>query len=235
MRRFDIIDVDQRSAAWLKLRSGLLTGSVAGDAVSQGNDRSKLSPELGEGVKEGEARRTLRNKLAVERICGQSFEKSFSTPWTQDGIRLEPLALAEFERITGECVFPAGFLAHKDKAIGHSPDGYCGDFADIIDAKCFDWKAHLDALKSDALDSDIEAQLFHGMWLTGAKRGHAVFHNPKFPPALRTKVVTLDLKDKATKLAFGIYTSRAELFLDDVDKTVAHLLTLGVPKIEGAV
>lgn len=229
-RPFKLHDIEQRTPQWLALRAGLLTGSVAGDAASQPNSRSSESPELGEGVKESEKRRTLRNKLAIERICGKSFDQPFSTKWTRDGIAREPLAVYEFEKLRKECVFTAGFISNDALMIGHSPDGFCGDVTDIIDAKCFGWKEHLEALKSDTLDSEIEAQLFHGMWLTGAKRGHCVFFNPEFQPAHRLKVVTLDLKTKATKQAFGVYVSRAQLFLDDVSKTVAYLLTLNQPK-----
>ncbi len=227
-RHFDVIDVPQRSAAWLSARIGRLTGSTAGDASAMPTERSKYSKELGDGIKETDARRTLRNKLAVERLCGKSFDVPFQTKWTKDGLDREPLALAEFERLTDSCVFTAGFLAHKSLQSGYSPDGYCGDFDEVIDAKAFGWKEHLEALRPTyTLDSDIEAQLFHGMWLTGAKRGHVVFFNPEFPSTHRTRIVTLDMKDKETKQRFGVYTSRAELFLDDVAKTVAYLRSFG--------
>lgn len=236
-RKFKVIDVQQRSAQWLQIRSGLLTGSSAGDAVSQPKDaRSKISPELGDTVRETAARRTLRNKLAVERLCGKSFDQPFRTKWTDDGLTREPLALAEFERLHDECIFSAGFIAHNEKPIGYSPDGYYGDFEAVIDAKCFGWAEHLEALRRDyVLDEDIQAQLFHGMWLTGAKRGHVIFFNPEFPDTHRTRIVTLDLKDKATKQEFGVYVGRAELFLEDVAKTVEHLRSFGVAsKVEGA-
>jgi len=234
-RHCKIHDVAQRSIEWQRLRAGLLTGSCAGDSVSQPNERSKKSPELGDTVKETDKRRSLRYKLAAERICGLSFDQPFSTRWTEDGVLWEPLAIAEFERLTDSCVFTAGLLTHNTLKAGFSPDGYVDDFAEIVETKCFDWKNHVDSLRADTLDADIQAQVFHGMWLTGAKRGHVVFFNPKFPAPLRTRIVTLDVKDKETKQALGIYAGRAELFLEDVEKTVAHLLALGQPKeTEGA-
>lgn len=234
-RHFDIIDVPQRSAEWLAARAGKLTGSTAGDAVSQPKATSAISRELGDTVKETEKRRTLRNKLAVERICGKSFDQPFRTKWTDDGLTREPFALAEFERIYDECVFTVGFLAHTSLQAGYSPDGYLGDFDAIIDAKCFGWKEHLEALRAETLDADIQAQLFHGMWLTGAKRGHVVFFNPEFPASHRTRIITLDTSDKETKQRFGVYTGRAEVFLEDVDKTVDYLRSFGVAqKVEGA-
>lgn len=225
-RHFKIHDVAQRSIEWQRLRAGLLTGSCAGHAVAQPNARSSNSPELGDGIKETDKRRSLRYKLAAERICGVSFDQPFSTRWTEDGILWEPLAIAEFERITDNCVFSAGLLTHATLAAGFSPDGYVDDFAEIVECKCFDWKRHLESLSGD-LDTEIQAQVFHGMWLTCAKRGHVVFHNPKFPEGLRTRIVTLDRKDTETKAQLDVFIGRAELFLEDVDKTVAYLRSLG--------
>lgn len=212
----------------MAIRAGKLTGSVAGDASSMPIERSKLSKELGDGIKETEPRRALRTKLALERILGKSLDQPFRTKWTDDGITREPFALAEFERLTNECVFTAGFIEHADLLAGVSPDGYLGNIGDVIDAKCFAWKEHIAVFQPDyKLDADIEAQLLHGMMVTGAKRGHAVFFNPEFPAELRTKIITLDTQEKDIKTALAIYEGRATLFLDDVDKTVAHLRGLG--------
>lgn len=229
MKHFTVHNVEQRSAAWSALRAGRLTGSVAGDAVAMPkNDRSKLSPELGEGIRETDARRTLRNKLAAERLCGKSFDVPFSTKWTKDGLEREPFALAEFERITDSCVFSAGFLAHTSLMAGVSLDGYCGDFEEVVEAKCFGYKEFLAALAPTyELDADIQAQLFHGMWMTGAKRGHVVFFNPEFPASHRTRIITLDLKDKQTKQDFSTFVGRAEIFLEDTARTLEYLRSFG--------
>lgn len=226
MRPFSIINVEQRSADWLAARAGRLCGSNAGDAVKVAKESSSISKDL--GVKEVEARRVLRYKLALERVTGRSFEKQFSARSTASGIEREPLAAAAFEAERNECVFHAGFFQHDALMTGYSPDGFLGDVDELIELKCFEWKEHLAALASDTLDKDIQAQVLHGMWLTGAKAAHVVFFNPDFHAGARLKIVTMKRKDKAYILASGQYESRAEQFLLDTEKAVDALQSLNV-------
>ena len=229
MKPFDIRMMPQRSDEWFQARAGRLTGSDAVSVMSAANDRSKMREDI--GIKESEPRYSLRYKLALERVTGRSWEPRFTARSTYDGIQREPAALAAFEEARNECVFSAGFFAHRELMTGLSPDGYLGNVDELIECKCFGWKEHLEALRpSYEIDREIHAQLMHGLWLTGAKATHLVFYNPEFPVDLRLKILTLRMKDKETKLANVIYSGRAELFLEDTLKAVAALGALAQPQ-----
>src|SRR4051812_17167414 len=115
---FTIIDAPQRSNEWFAARVGRLTGSVAADAMA-GPLKSGGEPA---------ARRDLRTRLALERLCQRSLEDDYLNADMKRGIELEPEALAAYEAATGNLVQVTGFLSHTELLAGCSLDGHIGNF-----------------------------------------------------------------------------------------------------------
>lgn len=210
MRKFAVIDAEQRSGAWYAARVGRLTGSAAGDMLSR--------------IKSGEAaaRRNLRLRLVLERLTGRSQEPDFVSPAMQAGLDREAGAFAAYEALTGEVVIRTGFLAHTELMAGCSLDGHIGDFVKLLSIKCRQPAAHLDFLKSGSIPADAMAQIRHELWLTNADEHDYFSWNPDFPPELQSKIRTVTRLEADC----GGYEREALAFLAEVDREVEAVRTM---------
>lgn len=138
-------------------------------------------------IKTGEAasRRDLRMQLALERITGVPQEDSYVSKEMQRGIDLEPIALGEYEAITGTLVQQCGFVSMVGVMAGCSLDGYVGDFDGIVELKCPKSATHLEYIRSRTIPSEYHGQLTHNMWVTDAKWAEFVSYDDRFPEHLR--------------------------------------------------
>src|SRR5678810_58748 len=136
MRKFVVIDADQRSPEWFAARLGRLTGSRAVDMLAT--------------IKSGEAaaRRDLRMQLVCERLTSVLQEEAFVNAAMQRGIDCEPLARDLYERQTGCFMQATGFLAHTEYMAGCSLDGHVGEFEGIVELKCPKSATHLKYLRA---------------------------------------------------------------------------------------
>ncbi len=208
MRRFSVVDAEQRSPAWFAARLGRLTGSVASDMLAQ--------------IKSGEAaaRRNLRLRLVLERVTGKGQENDFISPAMQTGIDREPLAFAAYEALTGDMAIKTGFLAHTSLMAGCSLDGHLGDFTKLVSIKCRQPAAHYEFLKTGKIPGDSLSQIRHELWITGAAEHDYFSWNPDFPEALQSRVVTV----RYLEADVPAYEDAAGKFLAEVD---AEILALG--------
>lgn len=202
-----IIDCEQRSPDWFKVRLGKLTGSVAGDMLAT--------------IKSGEAakRRDLRVRLVCERLTGETQEDGYTNAAMQRGIDKEPAALAAYEAVTGFVAWPTGFCEHDELLAGCSLDGQVQDFAGIVELKCPKSATHLSYIKAGKAPADYLPQITHNLWITGAAWCDFVSFDDRFPAALqlvRYRVMREDVDLKAYELA-------ARLFLDEVAAEVDAL------------
>lgn len=202
-----LIDCEQRSPDWFKVRLGKLTGSVAGDMLAT--------------IKSGEAakRRDLRVRLVCERLTGESQEDGYTNAAMQRGIDKEPAALAAYEAVTGFVAWPTGFCEHDELLAGCSLDGQVQDFAGIVELKCPKSSTHLSYIKAGKAPADYLPQITHNLWITGAAWCDFVSFDDRFPAALqlvRYRVMREDVDLKAYELA-------ARLFLDEVAAEVDAL------------
>lgn len=173
MRKFTVIDADQRSAAWFEARLGRLTGSCAKDMLAT--------------IKSGEAaaRRDLRTRLVCERLTNQCQEDGYINADMQRGIDLEPAAFAAYEAVTGEVVQRSGFLAHTEYLVGCSLDGHIGDFEGILELKCPRSANHLRYLRDGVMPKEHMPQVTHNLWVTGAAWCDFVSFDDRFPEHLQ--------------------------------------------------
>lgn len=205
--RFTIHDMAQRSDEWFALRLGKLTGSCAKDMLAT--------------IKSGEAagRRNLRVRLMLERITGKSQEDSYTNAAMQRGIDCEPLALAAFEMRTGLLAMACGFVSLDGLPVGCSPDGYCGEWADLVSLKCPNSATHLGYIQNGGMPSEYVPQMLHELWVTGAQRYHFLSFDDRFPEELHTFYVCVERDEQAVL----DYADKAKAFLQDVDREVASV------------
>lgn len=201
MRAFTIIDVPQRSEAWFKARLGRLTGSRAGDMLKT--------------IKSGAfaaSRRDYLLELALERVTGRVQEPGHVTADMQRGIELEGEARLVYMEQTGAGVVCSGFLSHNIYQAGCSLDGHVDDFAGIIEIKCPKSATHVEYLRTGSVPADYQAQILHGLWMTGAQWCDFISYDNRFPLKSRLLVRRVERNDAHIQ----IYEDAALKFLADV-------------------
>lgn len=206
-----IHDVAQRSPEWFALRAGRLTGSCAKDMLAK--------------IKSGEAaaRRDLKYKLIAERLSGQSQEDGYVNAAMQWGIDQEAAAIAAYEAETGVLVESIGFCAHDTLMAGTSPDGFVG--ADgIVSVKCPKTATQIRYVREGVEPAEHWAQNTHELWLTGRAWIDFVSFDPRLPAGpLRLAIVRVT----RNKAELDAYAREVALFLEEVDREVAALRTVG--------
>ena len=193
-------DIDQRSEAWGRLRSGRFTASRASDLMA----RTKTGPSASRG--------SLLALLAVERLTGQPVE-TFQNDAMRRGQDLEAEARDAYSFATGLAVIECGFIECGDLPMtGCSPDGVVG--ADgLVELKCpANMAKHLAALRSNEHAREYRWQLQHQLMVTGRKWVDAVSFDPRYPEHLQLAIVRVE-RDKSaiTELRDAIKAADAEV------------------------
>lgn len=112
----------QKSEAWFKARIGVITGSRVGSII---------------GVNPYQTANEVMRDMVRETF---GAEKEFNgNAATNHGERMEPVACAFYEKITGNKVFETGIIMHDDYPwLGASPDGLIG-IEGGLEIKCPYW------------------------------------------------------------------------------------------------
>lgn len=165
-----IIDVEQGTEAWHRLRLGKVTASRFKDVLAT--------------LKSGEAasRRNYRAQLVCERLTGVYADR-FQSAAMLAGIEAEPRARAAYEIHTGNFVEQVGFVSDDDMEVGVSPDGLVGDFG-LIEIKCVIPATQIDTLLN-GFPSEHKAQVQGQMWITGRQWVDFVSYNERVPGEMR--------------------------------------------------
>lgn len=124
------MEMQQRSAEWIEVRRGQITGSRFADVLTQPRDKAaKLAGTFGKTA------HTYMRALAWETVSGVSQKREISRAM-QHGINCEPTARRCYEGVTGRKVQEVGFVTHPtERLVGCSPDGLVGDDG-CIEIKC---------------------------------------------------------------------------------------------------
>lgn len=209
---FQIIDADQRSAAWFAARAGRLTGSKAKDMLAS--------------IKSGEAaaRRDYRFQLVTERLTGQPQDGGFVNDAMLRGIELEPAAFAAYEAHTGHLARRTGFLMADGLMAGCSLDGDVDGFMGIVELKCPKSATHTRYLLArDTVPAEHVAQITHNLWISGADWCDFASYDDRFPEPLQLVVIRVRRED----VDIDGYQKKALVFLEEVDAECQSIQTLG--------
>lgn len=134
-------NVEQGSYEWHQLRLGKITSTRLKKVLSKDN----LS---------------LVDELIAEEETGLSDDDGFVSEEMQRGIDLEPLAIQEYESITGNTVTRYGFLQSEELPIlCQSPDGYVGTEG-AIEVKCPKTKTHIKYIRQGKIPNDYKEQVW---------------------------------------------------------------------------
>lgn len=136
-----IHDVEQGSYEWHQIRLGKITSTRLKKLMSKDN----LS---------------LVDELIAEEETGISDDDGFVSEDMQRGIDLEPLAIKEYESVTGNTVTRYGILQSDELPIlCQSPDGYVGTEG-AIEVKCPRTKTHVKYIRQGKIPNDYKEQVW---------------------------------------------------------------------------
>ena len=235
-RPFTVHRCDQKSAEWLALRCGQLTGSRAADAFTKTKTNPKWTAD----------RKNLKMLMTLERVTGQPQERKAGGYQIRDGEAREPHARRFYEVSTGMVVRECGFISDNEIPIGCSPDGYIGDFEGLVSIKCPLAATHLETLtkmhefnaaqetpaervisktlKAHTLviPEEYRWQIQHELYVTGAAWCDYLSYDASFPEALRSVVVRVLRSD----FDWSEYSTLVQDFLAEVDAEVEKVLGL---------
>jgi len=155
-----IVNVEQRSPEWFKLREKRMTAS---EAQAIGNN--------------GKGLQTYIMKLMTE-YYSKAEKEHFSNKDTERGNELEDSAGFLYSMKTGLETQKVGFVIH-DEYSGCSPDLLVG-FDGLAEIKCPADKAYFDLLISDKVDSGYIWQMQMQMLTTGRVWCDFVAYNPNY-------------------------------------------------------
>ncbi len=174
-----IHDVKQNTPKWDGLRAGKPTSSAA-------NRLTTPTGQASAGL-EGYAQ-----DLAMDIYRGKPKE-NFSNKHTDRGHKLEPIAADDYEFVYSTKVRTVGFITDDQERYGSSPDRLIGR-SGLLEIKCFDEKAHLEALlyykENRKAPPDQIAQLQHQLF-TCEKKFVYLYYYSQTLPSFRIKVLPI--------------------------------------------
>jgi len=164
-------DVEQRSEAWYKIRSGMPTAS----------EFSKIVTSKGEPSKSAEG---YALTLAAEMFVGNAVDAWEGNSWTERGRDLEEQAIQLYEFARDLDVLTVGFVTDDAQTRGCSPDGFVGD-AGMIEVKCLKAENHTRAIlyyqKHGRCPPDYVQQTQGQMMICERQWCDLVFFHPVLP------------------------------------------------------
>lgn len=204
-----IVDVEQNSVDWLKMRQGCVTASNVWRVMK----KLKRSPNT-----ESDIRANYRKEVARERHIGRSGNH-FVSHWMQEGKDWEPLARREYQRATGNRVDGGGLALHPNiRWFAASADGLIGDDG-CLEIKCLKDNNHFDVILDAVIPDEYKWQMYAQM--SCAERewcDFVAFHND-FRPQTRLFVRRLRRDDKL----IAEMEAEVEKFLAEVDLVMKRL------------
>ncbi len=149
-----LVEVEQRSDEWLKLRCGVATASCFDKIITPATGKASASAVA------------YRRELLAEWLMGEPVSIKESG-WMQRGTEMEPEARAFYEFEADAEVTEAGFVfLDERRQIGCSPDGLVGDDG-LIEIKCPAPHTHVGYLIDAKLPTAYIPQVQGALWVTG--------------------------------------------------------------------
>jgi len=147
-------DVEQGTFEWLQLRLASLTATAVLPLFAKCKEWEFVS----------KGGKTLLIKKFKELLSGSLGENNTGDA-IDHGHTYEPIAIKEFERVTGAVVESVGFVEWADY-IASSPDGLIGD-TDLVEIKCpFKLDIHLGYINKDDAPRNYKMQMLHQLITT---------------------------------------------------------------------
>ena len=234
---YKIINVEQNSMQWFKERLGRITGSrfpkvlelkaplkedIVRAIAAQGNEFDpkatipKLLPLLSEEsrfelFKQGDKKREFW-KVVAERLFNvpEEDDENYGEDARDRGHRLEPEAIARFEKETGKKTSKVGLIVSEDnEGMAISPDAIVAEeitegmeILEAVEAKNFENAHHAEAVITKKIPKELWPQMIqYFIVIDTLERLHVVFHNDNTPyEKLQYLCITIERKDVESKI-----------------------------------
>lgn len=169
-----IHDVEQRSADWYALRSGLPTASEFSKVITSTGERSKSLS--------GYAR-----TLAGELYAGKPLDPWEGNSWTERGRELEENAKAFYSFAKNVTLQNVGFVTTDDGRMGCSPDSLVG-YDGMVEIKILKAERHIEAIlyyqKHGRCQPDYVQQTQGQMLICERQWADLFFYHAELPPLI---------------------------------------------------
>lgn len=160
------LDLQQGSEAWFNARLGIPTGSRFKDILT-GTGKASTSADK------------YMNELLAEMVAGKALD-SFKSDWMERGNELEAEAADSYSFLKDVDLQEVGFVLHKDKIAGASPDRIIGDDG-LLEIKCPAPHTHIEYLLKNKMDTAYIPQVQGQLWITGRKWCDWFSYHPDMP------------------------------------------------------
>lgn len=170
-----MLDVEQRSEEWIKIRLGRVTASRIADATAKTKSGWSAS------------RANYMAELLSERLTGEPRD-TFTNAAMQWGTDMEPQARRIYEFMEGVEVQEVGFVPHPTIGMsGASPDGLVGDLG-LVEIKCPNTATHIETLLGASIDGKYIKQMQWQMACTKRQFCDFVSFDPRLPERMQIHI-----------------------------------------------
>lgn len=170
-----MLDMEQRSEEWIKIRLGKVTASRIADVTAKTKTGWSAS------------RANYMAELLSERLTGEPRD-TFTNAAMQWGTDMEPQARRVYEFMEGVEVQEVGFVPHPTIGMsGASPDGLVGDLG-LVEIKCPNTATHIETLLGSPIDAKYLKQMQWQMACTSREFCDFVSFDPRLPERMQIHI-----------------------------------------------
>lgn len=170
-----MLDMEQRSEEWIKIRLGKVTASRIADVTAKTKTGWSAS------------RANYMAELLSERLTGEPRD-TFTNAAMQWGTDMEPQARRVYEFMEGVEVQEVGFVPHPTIGMsGASPDGLVGDLG-LVEIKCPNTATHIETLLGAPIDAKYLKQMQWQMACTSRNWCDFVSFDPRLPERMQIHI-----------------------------------------------
>lgn len=163
-----LVNVEQGSEEWLRLRLGLVSASRFKDIMTNPRSKTELFSSTA---------KSYMLELIAEIVTGE--QKEVSGKALEWGSNNEKSAQIEYAFEQGVTVDEIGICLTDDRQIGASPDGFIGDFGGI-EIKCpYNSANHISTVIAGEMPKEHMAQVQGNLWVNGREWFDFVSYDPR--------------------------------------------------------
>jgi hypothetical protein len=202
----EIIQIDQNTPAWHRLRMGVKTASQSHD----------LMPNKTTGKRKASWETTMSRLIAE--VCTGTYEE-LNAKALEWGKANEAAAIAGYEFEKGVKALKGGFIYGKGRRVGCSPDILVEGQKRGAEIKCpFNSENHITFLLEDKIRDEYITQMQFSMWVSGFDAWDFISFDPRMKKHM-IKVVTLERDPKFMTL----FDELIPEFIKEMDEKLARL------------
>lgn len=162
-----LIECQQGTEEWKRVRAGVITASKFKDAVDV----------TAKGVPSAKSE-LYAAQVAIESISGEPCDEAYNSWQMKRGTELEPFARMAYESKTGNLATESGVALTDDRRFGYSTDGFINEDG-IIEIKCLASAINVLKIWRDRDLSDYMHQIQGGLWITNRQYCDFIMYAPQ--------------------------------------------------------